>query len=140
MIEYGKFRNSLKRLEEQHGNYRGIDNLQLNSIMRDAVAESVIHRFEICYDCLWKVLRRHLVEELGVPDAPNSPKPVFRLAFENNLFPSPIEKWLDYANSRINTSYDYDEGKARRCLGIINDFIDDAAGLYETMSGETWNQ
>ena len=108
--------------------------------MREAVAESVIHRFEICYDCLWKVLRRHLVEELGVPDAPNSPKPVFRLAFENNLLPSPIEKWLDYANSRINTSHDYDEGKARRCLGIINDFIDDATGLYETMSRETWNQ
>ena len=108
--------------------------------MREAVAESVIHRFEICYDCLWKVLRRHLAEEPGVPDAPNSPKPVFRLAFENNLLPSPIEKWLDYANSRINTSHDYDEGKARRCLGIINDFIDDATGLYETMSGETWNQ
>ena len=140
MIEYDKFRNSLKRLEEQHGNYRGIDNFDLNSIMREAVAESVIHRFEICYDCLWKVLRRHLAEEPGVPDAPNSPKPVFRLAFENNLLPSPIEKWLDYANSRINTSHDYDEGKARRCLGIINDFIDDATGLYETMSGETWNQ
>ena len=86
------------------------------------------------------MLRRHLAEELGVPDAPNSPKPVFRLAFENNLLPLQIEKWLDYANSRINTSLDYDEGKARRCLGIIGDFIDDATGLYETMSGETWNQ
>ena len=63
-----------------------------------------------------------------------------RLAFENNLLPLQIEKWLDYANSRINTSLDYDEGKARRCLGIIGDFIDDATGLYETMSGETWNQ
>ena len=140
MIEYDKFRNSLKRLEEQHGNYRGMDNFHLNLIMQEAVAESVIHRFEICYDCLWKVLRRHLTEELGIPDAPNSPKPVFRLAFENNFLPSPIEKWLDYANSRINISHDYDEGKARRCPGIISNFIDDATSLYETMSGETWNQ
>lgn len=109
--------------------------------MREAVAESVIHRFEVCYYCLWKVLRRHLAEELGVPDAPpNSPKAVFRLAFENNLLPSPIEKWLDYASSLINISHDYDEGKARRCLGTISGFIDDAAGLYETMSGEAWKQ
>ena len=40
-----------------------------------AVAESVIQRFETCYDCLWKVLKRYLVEELGVANAPNSPSP-----------------------------------------------------------------
>ena len=140
MIEYDKFQNSLKRLREQYGNYRGTDNLHLDSITREAVAESVIHRFEICYECLWKVLRRYLVEELGVANAPNSPKPVFRLAFENNILPSPIEKWLDYANSRIDTSHDYDEGKARKCLGVISDFIDDAVDIYETMSGESWNR
>ena len=140
MIEYDKFRNSLKRLREQHGNHLGVDDLHLDSIMQEAVAESVIHRFEICYDRLWKVLRRHLTEELGVANAPNSPKPIFRLAFENNLLPSPIEKWIDYANSRINTSHDYDEGKARRCLGIISNFIEDATGLYETISGEAWNR
>ncbi len=140
MIEYDKFRSSLKRLQEQYVNYRGTDNLRLDSIMREAVAESVIHRFEICYDCLWKVLRRYLTEELGVANAPNSPKPVFRLAFENNILSSPIEKWIDYANSRINTSHDYDEGKARRCLGIVSDFIDDAVDIYETMSRKSWNR
>ncbi|MCY3985831.1 MAG: HI0074 family nucleotidyltransferase substrate-binding subunit [Candidatus Dadabacteria bacterium] len=140
MIEYDKFRSSLKRLQEQYVNYQGTDNLRLDSIMREAVAESVIHRFEICYDCLWKVLRRYLTEELGVANAPNSPKPVFRLAFENNILSSPIEKWIDYANSRINTSHDYDEGKARRCLGIVSDFIDDAVDIYETMSRKSWNR
>ena len=101
--------------------------------------ESVIHRFETCYDCLWKALRRYLTEELGIPNAPNSPKPLFRLAFENNLFPAPIERWMDYANSRINTSHDYDREKAKACLDIVSDFISDAAALYKTMSGETWN-
>ena len=46
---------------------------------------------------------------------------------------------MDYANSRINTSHDYDREKAKACLDIVSDFISDAAALYKTMSGETWN-
>ena len=139
MIKYDKFRDSLKRLEEQHENWRSSGGLSLDPITREAVEESVIHRFETCYDCLWKALRRYLTEELGIPNAPNSPKPLFRLAFENNLFPAPIKRWMDYANSRINTSHDYDREKAKACLDIVSDFISDAAALYKTMSGETWN-
>ena len=76
MIEYDNFRMSLKRLEEQYENYRKPDAV-LPELLREAVAESVIQRFETCYDCLWKVPKRYLVEELGVANAPNSPKPVF---------------------------------------------------------------
>ena len=97
MIEYDNFRMSLKRLEEQYENYRK-PGAVLPELLREAVAESVIQRFETCYDCLWKALKRYLVEELGVANAPNSPKPVFRLAFENDLMlPAPLERWLGYA-------------------------------------------
>lgn len=74
MIDYSKFRSSLKRLEEQNGNYRQA-NPALSGLDREAIAESVIQRFETCYDCLWKVLKRYLTYELGVPETPNSPKP-----------------------------------------------------------------
>ena len=73
MIEYDKFRMSLKRLEEQYENYREPDD-SLSDLTQEAVAESVIQRFETCYDCLWKVLKRYLIEELGIADAPTSPK------------------------------------------------------------------
>ena len=42
--------------------------------MHEGMAESVIQRFETCYDSLWKILRRHLVEALGIAEAPNSPQ------------------------------------------------------------------
>ncbi len=106
--------------------------------MQEAVAESVIQRFETCYDCLWKVLKRYLLEELGIPEVPNSPKPVIRLAGENNLFASSIEQWLEYAQARINTSDDYSGEKAENALELMDDFVDDAIGLYQTMSGVTW--
>jgi len=127
----------LKRLEEQHENHLGLDP-ELPALVRDAVAESVIQRFEVCYDCLWKVLKRYLVEEMGMADLPNSPKPLFRSACENGLFAAPIEQWFRYVKARVDTSHDYDGKKAKACLELIPDFIDDAIGLYQAMSGETW--
>ena len=35
----------------------GIEDAELD---REALAESVIQRFKTCFDCLWKVLNRHL--------------------------------------------------------------------------------
>ena len=138
MIDYGKFHLSLKRLEEQHDNHRQSDDSR-PELIREAIAESVIQRFETCYDCLWKVLKRHLSEGLGLPDIPNSPKPIFRLAHENNLFDSPLERWLQYAEARIGTSHDYDGEKAKACLAQMPDFLRDAIGLYRRMSGTAWD-
>ena len=137
MIDYTKYKLSLKRLEEQHDNYKRNDPA-ISDLYRDAVAESVIQRFETCYDCMWKLLKRYLIENLGISDPPNSPKPVLRIANENMPLPATIEQWLVYANARTNTSHDYDGEKARKCLELMPDFIGDAIELYESMSGNKW--
>ena len=138
MIDYEKFQMSLKRLEQQHENYRAPDT-SLPDLTQEAIAESVIQRFETCYDCLWKVLKRYLIEGLGIAEVPNSPKRVFRLACENDLFAASLEDWLNYADKRVGTTHDYSGDKAEACLEIVGDFIDDAIGLYQTLSGETWD-
>jgi nucleotidyltransferase substrate binding protein (TIGR01987 family) len=137
MIEYDKFKRSLKHLELQFENYKGLDTMQ-PELIQEAVSESVIQRFETCYDCMWKVLKRYLQEELGIPEVPNSPKPIIRRGYENNLFTSTLEQWISYADARTGTSHDYSSEKAEDALGLMEDFVDDAIGLYQTMSGETW--
>lgn len=140
MIEYDKFQQSLKHLELQFNNYSSLDKT-LPELIQEAVAESVIQRFETCYDCMWKVLKRYLSDELGVPEVPNSPKPILRLANENHLLASPLEQWLIYADARISTSHDYSGEKAQDAqdaLALMEDFIDDAIGLYQTMSKTSW--
>ena len=137
MLNYDKFYRSLKRLKEQHENYRQLD-VSLPELTREAIAESAIQRFETCYYCLWKVLRRYLIEELGLAETPNSPKPLFKLTHENTLFDASLEQWLIYADRRVDTTHDYRGEKTQACLDIMDDFIDDAIGLYQTMSGETW--
>lgn len=136
MIEYIKFQKSLKHLELQYINYTQLDET-LPEITQEAVAESVIQRFESCYDCLWKVLKRYLSVELGLPELPNSPKPIFRIAAENQLFLS-VDPWISYANVRIATSHDDSGEKAYQALNSIETFIGDAKVLYQTMSKQAW--
>ena len=90
MIEYDKFEKALKHLSAQFENYRTLDE-NLPELMQEGIAESVIQRFETCWDCLWKVLKRYLEEEIGLPEVPNGPNPILRLANENNLLPGTLE-------------------------------------------------
>ena len=45
MIDFSKFRLSLKRLVEQHENYQNLD-VDVPVLIRDGISESVIQRFE----------------------------------------------------------------------------------------------
>jgi nucleotidyltransferase substrate binding protein (TIGR01987 family) len=140
MIDYSKLEKSLKHLEKQYQNYLNAKfRDELTDLDREGIAESTIQRFETCYDSVWKILKRYLIEILGLPETPNSPKPIFRLAAENRLFHSPIQQWLNYANARIDTAHDYDGDKAMACLALMHDFIEDVIQLYQTMTGQTWN-
>ena len=137
MIDFDDFQKSLKHLELQHDNYKTLDPA-LPELIREAVKESVIQRFETCYDTLWKHLKRYLIDEIGLPDVPNSPKPILKLAGENNLFTSSVEQWLKYADARTSTAHDYSGEKAEETLAVVPDFITDAIDLYRTMTGAAW--
>jgi nucleotidyltransferase substrate binding protein (TIGR01987 family) len=139
MIDYSNFKKSLKHLELQFANYNvAQDRPELSDLDREGIAESVIQRFETCYDTLWKDIKRYLIEETGLSDVPNSPKPILKLAGQNDLFTSSVEQWLKYADARTSTAHDYSGEKAAETLLIVGNFIADAIGLYQVMTGATW--
>jgi len=139
MIDYSNLKKSLKHLELQFANYRVTDDRpELTELDREGIAESVIQRFETCYDTLWKHLKRYLIEDAGLADVPNSPKPIIKLAGQNDLFVSSVEKWLRYADARTSTAHDYSGEKAAETLQIVGNFIDDAIKLYQLMTGTSW--
>ena len=138
-IDYAKFQLSLARLEEQYEHLRrDIDGLP-NWIV-EGVKESVIQRFETCYDTCWKLLRRYLSIEMGVSEVPNGPRPVLRLAAENNLLGNELVDWLSYVQARIDTAHDYNAEKADACLALMPRFIQDAKNLYEKLTGLRWSK
>jgi len=135
MIDYSKLQKSLKHLELQFQNYRLASNRpELTAIDREAISESVIQRFEVCYDTLSKDIKCYLIEELGLADVPSSPKPILKLAGQSDLFSTPVEQWLKYADARTATAHDYGGEKAAETLLLINHFIADAIALYQKMT------
>ncbi len=140
MVDYTKLKLALRQLEVQLANFQASSHRsELTQLDREAIAESTIHRFETAYDTLWKTLRRHLIEVLGLAEVPNSPKPIFKEADANNLLGGRLHEWLAYANARIDTAHDYNERKAKATLGVIPYFLTDAIALYERMTGEQWS-
>ena len=137
MIDYGNLKSSLKNLEVQHGHLLNLSR-DYPSFVHEGMAESVIQRFETCYDTLWKTLRRHLIEVLGIAEVPNSPRFLSRIADENSLLAAGGEQWELYIQTRIDTTHDYDREKATNAIAVMPEFIDDAIDLYTTMTGEDW--
>jgi nucleotidyltransferase substrate binding protein (TIGR01987 family) len=135
MVNYEKLGQSLRQLERQFANHLAAKNRAvLTELDREAIAESVIQRFETCYDTLWKTLKRHMIETLGLPDVPNSPKPLFKHAAQNGLLSDRVEAWLRYADARTATAHDYSLDKAQEALDLIEDFLHDASCLVDAMT------
>ena len=83
-INYEKFKDSLKRVKEQYENYNS-NIKKFDKLVQEGIKESVIKRFEICNDTLWKYLKKYLYEVEGLVELPNSPNGVFRVAYEAGL-------------------------------------------------------
>ena len=136
-MDYSKLRDALVRLQEQLQNYSRMDaRPELTEVDREAIRDSSVKRFEFAFEMSWKLLKRHLTEELGLADTPSSPKPILRIAAENNLLQDRIDRWLLYADARVNTAHDYSGEKAKATLALAPDFLQDALHLYQTMTGE----
>ena len=136
-IDYSNFKAALKNLETQHEHLLELPPT-FPTYVHEGMAESVIQRFETCYDALWKVLRRHLIEVFGIAEVPNSPRPILRIADENGLLAAGADQWDLYAQTRIDTSHDYDKMKAAGAISIMPAFIGDATKLCSVMTGEPW--
>ena len=50
-----------------------------------------------------------------------------------------LEEWLGYPEARIGRARDCSGETGQASLDIMRNFIDDAIGLYQTMTGETWD-
>ena len=58
-------------------------------MIHEGIDESVIQRFEVSCDALWKTLRRYLIDEMGFANMSGSPRTIIRTAGENGLLNSP---------------------------------------------------
>lgn len=123
MTDFTKMSLAIGHLGRQLENLRTArDRAELSDLDREAIQESVIQRFETAYDVTWKTLRRVLNEQYGIPELPNSPKPILRIAGENGLLPGSVAEWIAFADARTATAHDYDLAKAEQTVLAAHEF------------------
>lgn len=130
--DYVTLRTVLANLEAQHEHLLGLDPATA-FLTLEGISESVIQRFEICYDMAWKVLRKFLISELIIPEVPNSPKPVLRAAAENTLLGDAGQRRQDYSTTRTQTTYMYGIEFMTSAIQVMPAFIRDTANLVDRM-------
>lgn len=139
MIDYSKLKLALTHLQAQLANYENAGSRpELTELDREGLRESVIQRFETAYDTSWKLTKKFLEQELGLVDVPSSPKPILRLANENQLLNDRISEWLAYADARVATAHDNSGEKAEQAVAIVPAFVEDAVHLFEKLTGARW--
>ena len=135
-INYEKLKQSLKKLKEQYENFLSLDKKNLSDIDKEAVRESVIKRFEVCHDTLWKHLKKYLQTEENLVDLPNSPNKIFRRAYEAEVIGKiELKRLMGYNELRSLAAHDYSKAKADKALEQVGSFIQEAEKFYKMMTG-----
>ena len=114
--------NALARLREMTGVEK------LSDVERDAL----IHRFEFCFEILWKCGKDFLLEVEGIEAA--SPKKVIRCLREVGIFEDEeSERALAMADDRNMTVHTYDEMLAKEMAERIREYEPLMRIWYERM-------
>lgn len=138
MSDFTNLNDALKNLE-LFWHYFAKHRDAIDGVQKQLEEMGIVKAFEICYEAMMKSLRRHLVEELAVPDLATGRKTIIRVANENGLFrDGGIEQWFKYINARNASSHEYGNANINTVHTLMPDFIDDAISLYQTMSGKSW--
>ncbi len=123
-----QFEDAVARLAEMMRQYDSSD--QLDSVLKDAVKESLIQRFEYTHEMAWKTAKRYLVEVEGYQND-LGPNTVIRLCGELGLLNA--EPWLAYAHARQSTSHDYSGQKASIAVEAVEEFYADAVKFLSAL-------
>ena len=137
MIDYTNFQKALKNLEESWLEYQAIDYSKDSERLVLLKRMGLIKTYEMGYETLKKTLYRYLVDA-GESDIPSLSKPLFTSANENGLLPSPMEQWIKYIDIRNSTAHEYGIEKIDELIELLPDFIDDAIGIYQIMTKQSW--
>lgn len=136
-IDYSRLANLLSRLQEQVAHNDALDP-NLPGFVKEAITESIIQRFETCFDSTWNTLKRYLTDEEGILDVPNTPKAVLRFANDAGVLPDNIETWFEYLRARNATAHDYNQEKANATAHTAKGFVNHGIALFETLTNKPW--
>lgn len=104
----------------------------------DFVRDSVIQRFEYCYDLSAKFIKRHLSLISDNPSAINemSFQEIIREAYTKGILKNSWDTWWKYRDDRNATSHAYSEAKAIEVAEDVAFFLSEVTYLVAQLKAE----
>ena len=127
-LDISNLKRHIDSLKTCTSDYKANDNQNLKEYIEDAC----VKRFEYTIETSWKLMKKYLKLEYGKTEQELTMNNIFRL-MEGYGFIKSWETWRDYYNKRNDTSYEYNQNKAREILNIIDDLLNDTEFLYNNL-------
>ena len=131
--DYEQLKKSRDRLKNQY-EFFVANKATLEGNIAEAVKESVVKRFDICFDTLLKHMKKYMEEEVGLPEMSDHAQIIFRNAKKGRIISEDMQRQLHhYREIRNNSAHSYSEEEAQKTIDIVKYFIQDVTELYEQM-------
>ncbi len=120
------------KLENKLNNFKkALDKLEVVvkqfDFENDIIRDSLIQRFEFCYELAWKTLKEYLVYNGLLVES--MPRAVFKAAYENGVIDN-ADIWLEMIRDRNIASHEYSEEQANVFAeNIVIKYFDEFKGL-----------
>lgn len=132
MNNENRWQQRFQNFERAFMQFSEIANADLNALS-NLEKEGFIQRFEYTIELAWKTLKDYLLEN-GFDL--NSPKEVFRQAFQNEIIING-EVWMEALKTRNLTTHTYDDVILNNAINFLQqDFYPIVAKLYQDLKRE----
>ena len=119
-LDLTNIKNAISTLEEAVNYY----NTDVEQPIKNMYADSCIQRFEYTYELSWKIMKKYLKLFFNKTEQELTIKNIFRYMQGYGLIKD-WTKWVEYNDTRNNTSHEYNLNKAQFVLTVLKTFLDD---------------
>jgi len=137
-LDLSSFKKAISSLENALTVYTASASLSRSDQERDVLRAGVIQNFEFTYELSWKFMKRWLEINVSPTIDGSTRKELFRIAAENRLIDK-VEAWMQYHQSRNETSHTYDTATAEEIYTSAVPFLKDAKALLGALETEMIN-
>ena len=103
----------------------------------ETTRSGVVQNFKVAYEQSWKVLRRWMMQYLGISDSEIAQRrQLYRLAAKNSLI-NDVEAWWDFHVARNLTSHTYNEAMALEVVEVAHKFDVACVRLIENLAASS---
>jgi nucleotidyltransferase substrate binding protein (TIGR01987 family) len=133
MLNLDSLEKSIGALRRSISAFSHAEKSGLDHDIQESIRAGVIQNFKVAYEQSWKMIKRWIQENISTTEADGiTRRELFRIAIENSLIDD-LDTWMDFHDSRNETSHTYDSKTAHNVFKTAHRFLGEATKLLASL-------